>query len=120
MYSPVPNCRGQGLIPAFGRKQHWAAVYYIRLLKGFNLKMHLPDRWVCRTPAPSKMGFFVTLVNGFFCQRAVSTIFGRLTRKSVETVRSQKKRLNNDKTNYILVIDRKLKIPGSSPAASYF
>ena len=48
------------------------------------------------------MGFFVTLVNGFFCQRAVLTIFGRLVRKSVETVRSQKKQLNNDIKNSIL------------------
>ena len=46
MYSPVPNCRGWDLIPVFGRKQHWAAIYYVRLLKGFNLKMQLPDGFV--------------------------------------------------------------------------
>ena len=100
----MPNWRGWGLIPVFGRKQHWAALYYIRLLKGFNLKMHLPDRWVSRNPAPSKMGFFVTLVNGFFCQPAVSTIFRRIAGKSVETVRSQKKRLNNETSDYILSV----------------
>ena len=44
----------------------------------------------------------MTLVNSFFCQRAVSTIFERLARKSVETVRSQKKQLNNDTKNSTL------------------
>ena len=101
MYSPVPNCRGRGLIPVFGRKQHWAALYYVHLLKEFNLKMHLPDGFV-GPPPRLRWGFFVTLVNSFFCQRAVSTIFGKLAQKSLETVCSQKKQLNNDIKNSIL------------------
>ena len=46
MHSPVFNCTGRDIIPVFGRKEHWAALYYVRLLKGFNLKMYLPDGFV--------------------------------------------------------------------------
>ena len=47
------------------------------------------------------MMFFVTLVNTFL-NRQFLQIFGRFARKSVETIRSQKKLLTNDTNNSIL------------------
>ena len=102
MYSAVPNCRGRDLIPVFGSVVLTLGCTLLRSSFKRVQPKNVPSRWVCRTRAPSKMGFFVTLVNGFFCQRVVSTIFERLARKSVETARLQKKQLNNDTKNSIL------------------
>ena len=88
-YSPVPNCRGLGLTPVFGRKQHWGALYYVRLLKGFSLKIHLPEGFVGPRQHLWWDSFWYWLT-GFFVNGQFPQILGKIAWKSVETVRSQK------------------------------
>ena len=101
MYSSVPNCR-TGFNSCFWKKAAQGCTLLRSSFKNTHPRRVFRGRGVSGTPATCKMGFFVTLVNGFFRQRTVSKDFGRFARKSVETFRSEKKPLTNDIKNPIL------------------